>query len=349
MPGDSVARKWSSGARAPSDGNLEPAPRRRAEPPGEARANAERRAPVHGKRPRIAFLLKRSTRQVFLRERSDGRLKTLLRRHDPTVARLRATHESHERTVELVFGVLHAIGADVTAIDGTPVDLRAKSFDLVVTVGGDGTLLRASHSVADVPILGVNSAPDSSVGFFCGANPGNARRAIESALEGKLPRAVLARMSVTKNGRVVASRVLNDALYCHRSPAATSRYIVELGDVVEEHKSSGFWIGPAAGSTAAQRSAGGRVLPLESHDLQLVVREPYTPLGERYRVKRTIVRPGQTLLVRSKMRDGQMFFDGPAESEALAFGDVVTFALSKEPLTLLGISPQRRRAQRKTW
>jgi hypothetical protein len=81
-------------------------------------------------------------------------------------------------------------------------------------------------------------------------------------------------MCVTTNGRPVARRILNDALFCHASPAATSRYIVELGGVVEEHKSSGFWIGPAAGSTAAQRSAGGKIMPLTAQELQLVV-SPY--------------------------------------------------------------------------
>ena len=45
----------------------------------------------------------------------------------------------------------------------------ASDADLVVAVGGDGTLLAASHNVVDVPILGVNSAPGHSVGFFCAA------------------------------------------------------------------------------------------------------------------------------------------------------------------------------------
>src|SRR5262249_10971521 len=153
--------------------------------------------------------------------------------------------------------------------------------------------------VADVPVLAVNSAPDHSVGFFCGARSGNAREALREALRGSLRRAVLTRMAVSVNGAPAAGRVLNDALLCHASPAATSRYIVKLGDVAEQQKSSGFWIGPAAGSTAAQRSAGGRVLPLTSRQLQLVVREPYTPHGESYRLRRALIPDGQKLTVRS--------------------------------------------------
>ena len=49
----------------------------------------------------------------------------------------------------------------------------ARKPDLVVTIGGDGTLLAASHAIGDTPILGINSAPDFSVGFFCSGRLGN--------------------------------------------------------------------------------------------------------------------------------------------------------------------------------
>jgi NAD+ kinase len=215
-------------------------------------------------------------------------------------------------------------------------------LDLVITVGGDGTLLSASHCVATVPILGINSAPSHSVGFFCGAQRGNAAVAIGRALQGELHRAVLTRMQVRQNGEVVHARVLNEALFCHISPAATSRYLVSFGNVEEEQKSSGFWIGPAAGSTAAQRSAGGRVLPLTSKDLQLVVREPYTPHGERYDLRRVLVPAGELVVVRSKMHEAKLFVDGPNRSVDVTFGDVLEFSRASEELTVLGISPTRR-------
>lgn len=312
---------------------------------GPARKGRSSRDPAKHGGPRVAFLLKRSAWQVFVAERSDARLRTLLKRNDPTVARLQSTHASHVDTIDEVLSALRSLGAHTTEIGDTPSEMRSKDFDLVVTVGGDGTLLRASHFVSDVPILGINSAPESSVGFFCAGRRGDARRAISRALEGTLPGTVLARMKVSLGNKVVAKRVLNDALFCHASPAATSRYIVELGGIVEEHKSSGFWIGPAAGSTAAQRSAGGKVLPLTSQDLQLVVREPYTPQGERHRVRTVLVKPGEALLVRSKMREGAMFFDGPNEVVHPAFGDVIRFERADEPLHILGISASRRRAK----
>ena len=46
--------------------------------------------------------------------------------------------------------------------DLTPITDR----DLVIAVGGDGTFLQVARFVDDLPVLGVNSDPTSSVGFF---------------------------------------------------------------------------------------------------------------------------------------------------------------------------------------
>jgi NAD+ kinase len=297
---------------------------------------------VGSERPKVAVISKRSAYRERVEEKNDARIRRLLAARDPSVARLRASHDEHEATMGEVLSALSVLGVEIAFSGRAGEVFDSTQLDLVITVGGDGTLLSASHSVASVPILGVNSAPSHSVGFFCGAQRGNAAQAIGRALRGELRRAVLTRMQVRQNGEVVHARVLNEALFCHISPAATSRYLVCFGDVEEEQKSSGFWIGPAAGSTAAQRSAGGRVLPLTSKDLQLVVREPYTPHGERYELRRVLVSADEVLVVRSKMHEAQLFVDGPNRSMNVRFGDVLEFRRASEELTVLGISPTRR-------
>lgn len=292
--------------------------------------------------PRVALIVKRSLYRTYVRERKDPRLLELLSKRDPTVSRLQVAHDAHERGVEQVERALSDLGARTQVIVGADQPFDADKFDLVVTVGGDGTLLRSSHRVRTIPVLAINSSPQHSVGFFCGATSEHAEKALRGALEGTLRRTLLTRMKVVLNGKVVAARVLNDALFCHASPAATSRYLIELGRVREEHKSSGFWIGPAAGSTAAQRSAGGKVLPLTSTKLQLVVREAYTPQGEKYRLGHTLLRDGDTLEVRSKMREGRLFIDGPDQEVTVRYGDVVAFTRADESLILLGIGPRQK-------
>jgi NAD+ kinase len=289
----------------------------------------------------VALVVKRSAWAAYMEE-PESHVHALLARRDPTVAHLRSSHEEHLASVIEVRAALDAMGLDVTRIPHGRRPFDASPFDLVITVGGDGTVLHASHSVGATPVLAINSCPSRSVGFFCGARSGDTERVVTGALRGKLKRALLARMQVAINGQTVAGRVLNDALFCHECPAHTSRYIIEFDGRSEEQKSSGFWIGPAAGSTAAQRAAGGRVLSLSSRLLQLVVREPYTPHGESYALGRALIRPGEQLLVRCKSREARIFLDGHEDMVPLGLGDVIGFSLSPEPLQLLGISAHRK-------
>jgi NAD+ kinase len=293
--------------------------------------------------PLVVVVAKSSGYRRYVEVRRDSLTLQLLAARDPTVASLRGSHDEHEATLERVLHTLRDLGTrmHILSVPDQPFDTRG--VDLVVTVGGDGTLLGASHHVdARTPIVGVNSAPSTSVGFFCALKGQSVRSGLQRALSGKLPFLDLTRMEVRINGHVASRRVLNDALFCHASPAATSRYLVQIGDVVEEQKSSGFWIGPAAGSTAAQHSAGGKVLPLGSHDLQFVVREPFLFTG-KLRFAHALVPPGAHVTVFNKMREARLFLDGPHTAINVGLGDRLRFSRSPETLRVLGLSRRRGR------
>jgi NAD+ kinase len=299
------------------------------------------------RKPKVALVLKRTSYRKFVVEEHDPRVARLIRRHDPTVVRLESSHLAHEAAVLEVEETLRELGAEIVFRGGPRGHIPAR-VDLVVTVGGDGTLLAASHQIGrGVPLLGINSAPESSVGFFCGGSNGAANKTLERALDGTLPRTELTRMRVELNGKTLHARVLNEALFCHASPAATSRYILRItkGDgtfTEEDQRSSGLWVGPAAGSTAAQRSAGGKVLPLVSKRIQYVVREPYTPAGGNFRLAVGMIDADGSLTLRNKMREAKLFFDGHRIVHAVTIGDVVVMRRSEETLTVLGIAGKRR-------
>ncbi len=297
---------------------------------------------------RVLVVAKKTTYRKFVVETSDARIGELLSQKDPTVRKLLRSHEDHEAAIREVEEALTELGVPWQRVDTCEL-VRTREGDLVVTVGGDGTLLRASHELgAEVPVLGINSAPRHSVGFFCGGKKGTARSVLAKALRGALPRISLTRMRVELNGVGISARVLNEALYCHASPAATSRYILQVTGkdgkyVSEEQRSSGLWVGPAAGSTAAQRSAGGRILPLLGRHLQYVIREPYTPVGARFRFRRGLIHPEGRLTLLSKMREAKLFLDGHERVFDVGIGDVVVMRRADEPLTLLGLLPTRAR------
>ncbi|MBX3183113.1 MAG: NAD(+)/NADH kinase [Polyangiaceae bacterium] len=294
---------------------------------------------------RVIVVAKRSTYALYVEEQRDRRATELLHRQDASVRRWRAAHEAHQRTLEVVEQELERLGARTLVLRRSQAVFDASSADLVVTVGGDGTLLAASHHVARGPMLAINSSPKDSVGFFCAVSRPGVRRALAAALAGELSELQLTRMEVEVNGRVRSRRVLNEALCCHTSPAHTSRYIIRSGRLTEQQRSSGFWIGPAAGSTAAQRSAGGQVLPLTSRELQFVAREPYVRDEGAYRLGRFLVAPGKRVLVQIKMHDAALYLDGPHQEIRLRLGDQVCFRQSSEPLTLLGLEDKARGAR----
>jgi NAD+ kinase len=150
-------------------------------------------------------------------------------------------------------------------------------------------------------------------------------------------------MQVSINDRLLPYYALNDLLVAHANPAAMTSYTLRLGTISEPQRSSGLWIATAAGSTAAIRSAGGRMLPLRSRKLQYLVREPYNGGRYHYRLRRGMVGAETSLEVISKTRRGRLFMDGPHLRFSLGLGDVLTVTTAAPPLRVLGLDDTRRR------
>jgi NAD+ kinase len=289
----------------------------------------------------VLVIYKKSAYQIYVRERRHARIQQLVEAGEPAALALLRAHDDHARSLELAREALAQLGASVNFRHRSR-DAHVKGVDLVVTLGGDGTLLWASHLVgAEVPIVAINTAPRDSVGYFCAGKNNEIGGVLADALAGRLRETTLTRMQVAIDNHVVSSRVLNDALFTHECPASTSRYSLRVGRATEEHKSSGVWVGPAAGSTAAQHSAGGKVLPVESTLLQFVVREPYEPHGTRYRLRKGLVQSSKSLIVNSSMRAGRLYLDGPHDSHPVEMASIIEFRRSPEPLRLLGFRGPR--------
>jgi NAD+ kinase len=307
-------------------------------PPAKARSPAARSAAkkrsAKGK-PRLLVIYKKSAYQLLVRERKNARARALLERKDRSVERLLASHEDHVSTIQEARALLESLGVEATFRYRADAD-TADSFDMVITLGGDGTLLWASHLVGKQPMLAINTAPRDSVGYFCAGTKDNLEEVLVGALQRSLPATELTRVQIELDGEIVSKRVLNDVLFCHECPAATTRYLLRHRGIEEDHKSSGLWVGPAAGSTAAQRSAGGRVLSATSTQIQYVVREPYMPNGTRYKLTKGLVEAGDELTITSKVHGGRLYVDGPHLRRKVALGSEVTLQRSPESLTVLG-------------
>ena len=296
---------------------------------------------------KVLVVYKKTTLQCYGKD--DERIAKLLAAGDASVDVLEHAHATHVATLEATKAHLKG-RRDVAVTFRHQHEDDGNGWDLVITLGGDGTLLWASHTVDDqTPMLAINSSPETSVGYFCAGAPDELEALVDGALAGELEPTRLSRMEVAVDDRVHTKRVLNDVLFCHKSPAAATRYLIVPLDAegrpkgqAEGHTSSGIWAGPSAGSTAAQRSAGGKVLPVQSKKIQWVVREPYRPGDVTHEYAKGLLRAGETLSVKSKIREGRLFFDGAQKVVKVDIGSEIRLRRSDESLTLLGLKARGR-------
>jgi NAD+ kinase len=249
-----------------------------------------------------------------------------------------------EETAAALLAALDRLGVTPLTLSADALDARARralaDARLVISLGGDGTLLAASHWVTGAALLGVNSAPLSSVGYTTIARRSNIARILGRIARGTLLPRPVARLEVELAGERLPP-ALNDVLLAHEQPAATSRYRLHVdagsggrGRQAESHRSSGLWVATAVGSTAGIRSAGGAPMPLGDRRLQFRARELYRAPGRTVRLEAGFVAPDRQLMVESAMEAGWIFLDGSRLAIRFPFGTRAIFRVAREPLLL---------------
>jgi NAD+ kinase len=289
---------------------------------------------------RLLVVYKKSYYELYGGEEQEPRDEAARQRYLSIIQTMKRSHEENRQTLMTVCQVLEAANVPYDCIyrgELKPIS----GYDLILSVGGDGTLLEVSRYTDDTPILGVNSDPTRSTAFFCAADRDTIGQRFSDLLNDALELTPLTRLQLAINDQRLPFYALNDLLIAHLNPAAMAVYDLAIGDESERQKSSGIWLSTAAGSTAGIRAAGGRVLPLRSPKRQYLVREPYAGNGQPYHLLKGMVSPDTAIAVTSRMRLGGVFVDGPHLRYALGLGDRLSVTLAPTPLRLYGLDPNR--------
>ncbi|ETX00813.1 MAG: hypothetical protein ETSY1_09785 [Candidatus Entotheonella factor] len=289
---------------------------------------------------RLLVVYKKSYYELYGYEDPKRRDGTAHQRSASILQTMKRSHEENRQTLTTVCQVLDAANVPYDCIYRGELE-PVSGYDLILSVGGDGTLLEVSRYAGNTPVLGVNSDPIRSTAFFCAADRTTIGERFGDLLNDTLTLLPLTRLQLAINDQVLPFYALNDLLIAHINPAAMAAYDLAIGAESERQKSSGIWISTAAGSTAGIRAAGGHVLPLHSRKRQYLVREPYTGNGQRYHLLKGIIVPDTPLEVTSRMRRGGVFIDGPHLRYALGLGDKLSVTLAPTPLHLYGLDPKR--------
>ncbi|MEZ4462586.1 MAG: NAD(+)/NADH kinase [bacterium] len=290
---------------------------------------------------RVLVAHKLSRFEMFQEERNEAAL-LLVERGDPSVASVMASHERHVRSLAMVVDVLERRGVDID-VRGRSLVRDAEDYDLVIAVGGDGTVLDLSHRIATTPLLGINSDPVKSVGYFCAGDADMFDALFQRVSEQGWAPSRLMRYHVAINGVPHAWPILNDILVAHQNPAAVTSALMQVGEGdAEAQRSSGIWISTAAGSTAAIRSAGGYVMALESRQIQYLVREPCPPIRGAYKHTKGIRSMSDRFEITSRMDEGMAYLDGPHVTLPFKLGDVLTLHDTAPDFRVFGIEHKER-------
>lgn len=218
--------------------------------------------------------------------------------------------------------------------------------DLVISFGGDGTFMYASHFITDSILIGINSSPQTSVGHFCKFSLPNHKKEIFLAIDylqkngqhNKDFFKELYRLQVFINEEAIMFPVLNDILVTEETPIITSRYLLSLNENHQEQKSSGLWISTAAGSTAAYGSAGGKPFSQfykKQKRFAFIVRELYWSSKEKEKLKESFVYEQDLLQITSGMKEGRIYIDGNHRAYPFVIGDKLEVKFSPYPLKVL--------------
>jgi NAD+ kinase len=233
--------------------------------------------------------------------------------------------------------VLAAITSDPTRelTDATHVDERevAKRADLVIAIGGDGTLLHAARNVAarDVPLVGINRG---RLGFLTDVTPEHLREALNAILAGKYlaeRRLTLAAQLGKRAKR--SSFALNDVVLQKGDTGRLLDFTTEVDNVyVNTHRGDGLIVATPTGSTAYALSCGGPIIQPNVDALVMVPICPHT-LSDR-----PLVLPSSSeirvTLDNAGGSEAHVVCDGESVAR-MAAGDVLPISLGKQPITLL--------------
>jgi NAD+ kinase len=212
-------------------------------------------------------------------------------------------------------------------------EMGARPLDLVVVLGGDGTLLSAARATAaiDVPLLGVNLG---SLGFLTDVPPQAMYRTLDAIAKGQatIESRALMTCELVRDNEVIGSHlVLNDAVVNKTTLARLNTYELYIDKVfVSSYSSDGVIVATPTGSTAYSLSAGGPVL------MPSVAALLITPVAPHALTHRPIVVPDSAeieILLRSNDEAAYLSLDGQPGLD-LRSGDCVRCRRSQHHVNL---------------
>jgi len=174
-----------------------------------------------------------------------------------------------------------------------------KKVDFIVTVGGDGTILRTFRKYKDTPVLPVNMGTH---GYLTEINPEDYLKIPDILQKHKIEER--SKLSVIKNGKKIGE-VLNEVIMRAREPTKVANFLLRYDNSEETITGDGVIVATPTGSTAYSLSAGGPVVHIKT---KAIVITPLASLNRKNLPK--IIPDTFEVKIKNLGRDSYLVMDG---------------------------------------
>jgi NAD+ kinase len=215
---------------------------------------------------------------------------------------------------------------------GTSVEeMERQKVDFIISVGGDGTILRTIHKMVDpLPILGINMG---TLGFLVDVEPKDALETLDHLING-FEVDLRSRLKVLLNG-ICLPPAINEVALLTASPAKMIEFeIIVDGALMEDFRSDGVVIATSTGSTAYAMSAGG---PIVDPRVDAIVLVPVAPF--KLSSRPWVIPGGSTIEVKLKLpdKDALMVIDGQSTT-TISVKDTIVISKAKTPARFVKVT-----------
>lgn len=197
--------------------------------------------------------------------------------------------KAHQDTVKLVVSALgnhaevlvHCLDPafSINGYTNQPIDALVNQSDLVISLGGDGTLLTAARALVDqgTPLLGINLG---RLGFLADVSVADFEQHLIDVMAGKYTiekRFFIEGEINHADGKITSNIALNDIiLHSHESLSMIEYEVYSDGNLIHKQRADGVIVTTPTGSTAYALSGGGPIMHPSLETLAIVPICPHT-------------------------------------------------------------------------
>ncbi len=169
------------------------------------------------------------------------------------------------------------IHSEIITKGGETDTSKIKDSDIIITLGGDGTLLDIAQKTKSlsIPLVGINLG---SLGFLTQMEKGNYQELLQSIIKGQysISKRTMLFAQIIRDHKVIKSiEALNDVVITRKITGDTAAVSVIInGSYIDTYDGDGVIISTPTGSTGYQMSAGG---PVSDPEADIILMTPICP------------------------------------------------------------------------